>query len=67
MGGMAGNLLLRAFERSERIYAAMLSRGYDGEARALPLAPLGIDARLTLFAATCLALLLLVLGSLFAG
>jgi cobalt/nickel transport system permease protein len=66
-GGMAGNLLLRAFERSERIYAAMLSRGYDGEARALPLPPLGIDARLTLIAAGFLALLLLAMGSLFAG
>jgi len=36
-GGMAGSLLLRAFERSDRIYMAMLSRGYDGEVRALPL------------------------------
>jgi cobalt/nickel transport system permease protein len=36
-GGMAGNLFLRAFERSDRIYLAMLSRGYDGEARSLPL------------------------------
>jgi cobalt/nickel transport system permease protein len=36
-GGMAGNLFLRAFERSDRIYVAMLSRGYDGEVRSLPL------------------------------
>jgi cobalt/nickel transport system permease protein len=36
-GGMAGNLFLRGFERSDRIYNAMLSRGYDGEVRALPL------------------------------
>ncbi len=36
-GGMAGSLFLRAFERSDRIYMAMVSRGYDGEARALPL------------------------------
>jgi len=36
-GGMAGSLLLRAFERSDRIYMAMVSRGYDGEARSLPL------------------------------
>jgi len=36
-GGMAGNLLLRAFERSDRIYMAMVSRGYDGESRSLPL------------------------------
>ena len=33
-GGMAGNLFLRSFERADRIYAAMLSRGYDGEVRA---------------------------------
>jgi cobalt/nickel transport system permease protein len=39
-GGMAGSLFLRAFERSDRIYMAMLSRGYDGEVRALPLPPL---------------------------
>ena len=36
-GGMAGSLFLRAFERSDRIYMAMLSRGYDGEVRTLPL------------------------------
>ncbi len=39
-GGMAGNLFLRSFERADRIYAAMLSRGYDGEARALPSPPI---------------------------
>lgn len=36
-GGMAGSLFLRAFDRSDRIYMAMLSRGYDGEARSMPL------------------------------
>jgi len=36
-GGMAGSLFLRAFERSDRIYMSMASRGYDGEARTLPL------------------------------
>ncbi len=30
-GGMAGNLLLRSIERSEKVYAAMLARGYTGE------------------------------------
>ena len=35
-GGMAGSLFLRSLERSDRIYAAMLSRGYDGEVRSLP-------------------------------
>lgn len=40
-GGMAGSLFLRAFERSDRIYAAMVARGYDGEPRSLsvPQAP----------------------------
>lgn len=36
-GGMAGNLFLRGFDRSDRIYTAMLSRGYDGDVRSLPL------------------------------
>ena len=31
---MAGSLFIRSYERSERIYAAMLARGYDGEVRA---------------------------------
>jgi cobalt/nickel transport system permease protein len=34
-GGMAGSLFIRSYERSERIYAAMLTRGYDGEVRTL--------------------------------
>jgi len=34
-GGMAGSLFLRSVERSERIYDAMLARGYDGEVRSL--------------------------------
>jgi cobalt/nickel transport system permease protein len=29
-GGMAGSLFLRSIERSERVYAAMLARGYNG-------------------------------------
>jgi cobalt/nickel transport system permease protein len=36
-GGMAGSLFLRALERSDRIYMAMVSRGYDGDVRAMPL------------------------------
>ncbi|GAP14334.1 cobalt ABC transporter, permease protein CbiQ [Longilinea arvoryzae] len=30
-GNMAGSLFLRSIERSDRVYAAMLSRGYNGE------------------------------------
>jgi cobalt/nickel transport system permease protein len=39
-GGMAGSLFLRGFERGDRIYQAMLARGYDGEVRSLPVPPL---------------------------
>lgn len=34
-GGMAGSLFIRSYERGERIYAAMVARGYDGEVRTL--------------------------------
>jgi len=34
-GAMVGSLFLRSYERSERIYAAMLARGYDGTTRTL--------------------------------
>lgn len=34
-GGMIGNLFLRSFERSERIYQAMVARGYQGQMRQL--------------------------------
>ncbi len=34
-GNMAGQLFLRSYERSDRIYNAMLSRGYTGQMRTL--------------------------------
>jgi cobalt/nickel transport system permease protein len=34
-GSMVGSLFLRSYERSERIYAAMLARGFEGEIRHL--------------------------------
>ncbi len=34
-GSMAGQLFLRSYERSERIYNAMISRGYSGHLRTL--------------------------------
>lgn len=37
VGGMAGNLFLRSYTRSERIYQAMTARGYQGELRTLTL------------------------------
>ncbi len=41
-GRMIGNLFLRSFERSERIYQAMLARGYRGEIRHLSPPPVPI-------------------------
>lgn len=35
VGRMVGTLFLRSYERSERIYVAMLARGFDGELRSL--------------------------------
>lgn len=35
VGSMVGSLFLRALARSERVYAAMLARGYDGQMRSL--------------------------------
>ena len=39
-GAMVGSLFLRSYERSERIYAAMQARGFDGELRYLAGPPL---------------------------
>jgi cobalt/nickel transport system permease protein len=66
-GGMAGNLFLRAFERSDRIYAAMLSRGYDGEVRLLPLPSMTGATRTALLVGMALLGLLLCFGILFWG
>jgi cobalt/nickel transport system permease protein len=64
-GGMAGNLFLRAFERSDRIYMAMQARGYDGEVRALPLPAIRRVHWLVLIAGLGLLTLLLGLGILY--
>jgi cobalt/nickel transport system permease protein len=66
-GGMVGNLFLRAFERSDRIYVAMLSRGYDGEIRLLPLPSMSRTAWVALLAGLALLALLLSFGILFWG
>ncbi|MBN1439553.1 MAG: cobalt ECF transporter T component CbiQ [Anaerolineales bacterium] len=39
-GGMAGSLFIRGFDRADRVYSAMLARGYDGETRSLPAPPI---------------------------
>jgi cobalt/nickel transport system permease protein len=35
LGNMIGSLFIRSYERAERIYDAMCSRGYDGELKSL--------------------------------
>jgi len=35
IGNMIGTLFIRSYERGERVYAAMLSRGFDGKVRTL--------------------------------
>ena len=62
-GGMAGSLFLRAFERSDRIYMAMVSRGYDGEVRAMPLPEVQPTEWIVLV--TCMSLLAVLLGLAF--
>ena len=64
-GGMVGNLFLRAFERSDRIYMAMLARGYDGEMRSEPLPVLSSRSWLVLSAILSILALLLAFALLF--
>lgn len=66
-GGMAGSLFLRGIDRSDRIYTAMLSRGYDGEVRLMPVPSLSGGAKLILFAGLLLLGFLLLFGILFWG
>lgn len=44
-GRMVGSLFLRAYERSERIYAAMQARGFEGEFRHLGARAIGPGER----------------------
>jgi cobalt/nickel transport system permease protein len=48
-GAMVGSLFLRALDRSERIYAAMLSRGYDGHMRTLQRFEMGLADWIAVF------------------
>jgi cobalt/nickel transport system permease protein len=61
-GSMVGSLFLRSFERSERVFAAMASRGYDGRVRSLAhFRMIGVDW-ITLFGVLVLLALILALG-----
>jgi cobalt/nickel transport system permease protein len=61
-GSMVGSLFLRSYERSERVYAAMQARGFDGELRYLSGPPLTSSA-LALFGIAILGLVLFELAA----
>jgi cobalt/nickel transport system permease protein len=60
-GGMVGNLFLRSYERSERVYAAMLARGYNGKISAIKPPPLPV--RDVLYGLWLVFILLLIEGA----
>ena len=66
-GGMAGNLFIRSLERSDRIYVAMLSRGYDGEMRSLPLPEMKVSNWLVIIVGGMILSLLVILSYLSVG
>jgi cobalt/nickel transport system permease protein len=66
-GGMAGSLFLRSIERSDRVYAAMLSRGYNGKLPETDTAALSKNDRLILVLGLVLLMFLSVLGVLTGG
>ena len=66
-GGMAGSLFLRSLERSDRVYAAMAARGYNGDLPASEVQPLPASSQRMLILGFCVLFLLLVLGLLTGG
>jgi cobalt/nickel transport system permease protein len=56
-GSMVGSLFIRSYERSERVYAAMLARGFDGTLRGALLAR-PADAELAAFSVALAAMAL---------
>ncbi|MCD6476038.1 MAG: cobalt ECF transporter T component CbiQ [Anaerolineaceae bacterium] len=61
-GGMAGNLFLRSLERADRVYAAMLARGYNGQIIDPESQPLEQKEKMLLIGSSLLLLLLTFLG-----
>jgi cobalt/nickel transport system permease protein len=67
LGGMIGSLFLRSYERSERIHAAMLSRGFDGTIRTMGSRELGLGDFLVTGACLVYMLAVLLLGRIQQG
>ncbi len=61
-GGMAGSLFLRSLERSDRVYSAMLSRGYNGQQPVEGLEPISAANRRILLAGVALLAALWLFG-----
>jgi cobalt/nickel transport system permease protein len=61
-GQMVGHLFIRSYERSERIYLAMLARGYSGQLPASPQRPIRIHEWCSLAAFLIVLLLIQLLG-----
>ena len=61
-GSMVGSLFIRSYERSERIYAAMLARGFSGTIRSAEL-PRPDQRSLTWFALALVSRALFVIGA----
>jgi cobalt/nickel transport system permease protein len=61
-GAMVGSLFIRSYERSERVYSAMLARGFDGTFRTTDLAHLD-PRRLLPFAIVLAAIVLFTLAA----
>lgn len=62
LGGFFGSLLLRGLERSERVYSAMLARGYDGVTRSIEYFHWSISDSIAVIATLLLMVGLLVLS-----
>jgi cobalt/nickel transport system permease protein len=58
LGNMIGTLFLRSYERAERVYQAMLARGFDGEMRTLSELRFGrMDLYFGIVCSLCLAVI----------
>lgn len=66
-GGMAGSLFLRSLERSDRVYAAMTSRGYSGNLPAFEMTPIDRRGKTILFLGTGFLISIFALGLLTGG
>jgi cobalt/nickel transport system permease protein len=63
-GNMAGQLFLRSYERSDRIYNAMLARGYKGQFMAMHVLKIGARDWVIGLAATAALILMQIIGRL---